>query len=206
VNTAAAHTLGLYRPGSSVLHRSPAGAKLAALVLAAVAVLRVSTLPTLAIAGVVTIALTAAARIPWRVAVAQVRPVCWIAIPLLGFQWVTAGASRAVIVVCQLLVLVLLAGLVTLTTRVSAMLDALEAALRPGRRLGINPTRVALVFALTVRCIPLVAQTYAEAREAQRARGLEWSPTALAVPLVVRLLKKADAMGAALAARGIDDA
>lgn len=205
MTNAMAHSLGLYRPGSSVLHRAPAGTKLAALVLAAVAILRISAVPVLAIAVVATVALTAAARIPWRVAVAQVTPVCWFAVPLLGFQWVTAGPSRAVVVVGQLLVLVLLAALVTLTTRVSAMLDAFEAALRPGRRLGVSPTRVALVLALTVRCIPLVAQTYAEAREAQRARGLEWSPTALAVPLVVRLLKKADAMGDALAARGLDD-
>jgi biotin transport system permease protein len=197
--------LGLYQPGSSLLHRLPAGAKLTALAVAAVVVLRITAVSTLGVAAVFTLALLAAAQIPWRVGFAQVRPVCWIAVPLLAFQWLSAGPTHAVLVVGQLLVLVALAALVTLTTRVTAMLDAFESALRPFERVGVSPMRVGLVLALTVRCIPLVAQTYAETREAQRARGLERNPVALAVSLVVRLLKKADALGDALAARGLDD-
>ena len=197
--------LGLYLPGDSVLHRAPAGAKLVALAIVAVAVLRTSTVDALGLAAATALAVAALAHIPFRTCLAQLRPVCWFALPLLGFQWLTAGPTRAAVVVGQLLVLVLVAALVTLTTQVTAMLDAFEAALRPLERFGVSPTRVGLVLALTVRCIPLVAQTYAEARQAQRSRGLERSPVALAVPLVVRLLKKADAMGAALAARGLDD-
>jgi biotin transport system permease protein len=197
--------LGLYQPGTSLVHRVPAGVKLVALAVTAVGVLQVSRLATLGALAAATVVLTALARVPWRVALAQVRPVCWFAIPLLAFQWMTAGLERAVLVVGQLLILVAVAALVTLTTRVSAMLDAIEAAARPLARVGVNPTRVALVLALTVRCVPLVAECYAEAREAQKARGLENRPSALVVPLVIRLVKKADAMGAALAARGVDD-
>ncbi len=205
MSTALPQRLGLYQPGTSLLHRAPAGAKLVALAFAAVCILRIATVSTLGLVAAATLAVAVLAGIPWRVGFAQVRPVCWFAVPLLALQWATVGLSHAVVTVGQLVVLVALAALVTLTTRVSAMLDAFEAALRPTRRIGVSPMRVALVLALTIRCIPLVAETYAEAREAQRARGLEWSPTALAVPLVVRLLKKADAMGAALAARGLDD-
>lgn len=200
-----AQGIGLYQPGGSLLHRAPAGAKLAVLAVAATAVLRITAVGTLGVAVAATLLVAVLAGIPWRVGFAQVRPICWFAVPLLAFQWVTAGPTRAVVIVGQLVVLVSLAALVTLTTRVSAMLDAFEAALRPLRHVGIRPLRVALVLALTVRCIPLVAQTYTEAREAQKARGLERSPAALAVPLVVRLLKKADAMGEALSARGLDD-
>ncbi|WP_020573213.1 energy-coupling factor transporter transmembrane component T family protein [Actinopolymorpha alba] len=197
--------LGLYQPGGSFLHRAPAGAKLAGLAVAAVVMLRISAVPAVGIAAAVTMVVTAAAGIPWRVVLRQVRPVLWFAGPLLAFQWVTAGWERGTIVVGQLILLVTLAALVTLTTRVSAMLDSFESVLRPFARIGVSPTRVALVLALTVRCVPMVAQTYAETREAQRARGLERSPTALVVPLVIRLLKKADAVGEALTARGLDD-
>ncbi|MGW0231682.1 energy-coupling factor transporter transmembrane component T family protein [Actinopolymorpha singaporensis] len=197
--------LGLYQPGGSLLHRAPAGAKLAGLAVAAVGVLRITTVPNLVLAFAVTLLAAGLARIPWRVGLAQLRPVLWFAVPLLAFQWLTAGPHRAVLVVGQLLLMVTLAALVTLTTRVSAMLDAFEAGLRPLRRVGVSPARVALVLALTVRCVPLVAQTFAETREAQRARGLERSPAALVVPLVIRLLKRADAIGEALAARGVDD-
>lgn len=195
--------LGLYVPGASLLHRAPAGAKLALLAVAAVLVLwspvALAALAVLVVAGFVV------ARVPWRVVWAQLAPVLWFALPLLAFQWVFAGPARAVVVVGQLLVLVLLAALVTLTTRVLAMVAAFEWVLSPLARAGVRPDRVGLVLALTVRCVPLVAQAYQQAREAQRARGLEWSAVGLVVPLIVRLLKKADAIGDALAARGLDD-
>jgi biotin transport system permease protein len=205
MNGALTPALGLYQPGGSLLHRAPAGAKLAGLALLAVGVLRITAVATLGMVFGATLAAAALAGLPWRVWLAQLSPVCWFAVPLLVFQWVTAGQHRALMVVGQLVVLVSLAALVTLTTRVSAMLDAFEAALGPLRRIGVSPSRVALVLALTVRCVPMVAQTYAETREAQRARGLERSPVALVVPLVIRLLKKADAIGEALSARGLDD-
>jgi len=195
--------LGLYVPGDSPLHRAPAGLKLALLAVAAVVALwspvALAALGLLAVAGFVV------ARVPWRVAWDQLVPVLWFAVPLLGFQWLFAGWSRAVVVVGQLVVLVLLAALITLTTRVLAMVATFEWVLSPLARVGVRPDRVGLVLALTVRCVPLVAQTYQQAREAQRARGLEWSAVALVVPMIVRLLKKADAIGEALAARGLDD-
>ncbi len=53
--------------------------------------------------------------------------------------------------------------------------------------------------------MPVVVGLAEEVREAQRARGLGASPRAFAVPLVVRTLRHADALGEALAARGVDD-
>ena len=69
----------------------------------------------------------------------------------------------------------------------------------------MDPDRVALVLALTVRAVPVLAGTYAQARDARRARGLERSPRALLVPLVLRTMRHADQLGEALAARGVDD-
>lgn len=197
--------IGLYLAGTSPLHRLPAGWKLVGLVVAAVVVLRLGSLRAVGLAAAVVLLLAALARVPWREGLRQLRPIGWLAVPLFALQWLTAGPVRAGVVVGQLVVLVALAALVTLTTRVTAMLDAFEYVLRPLRRLGADPERVGLVLALAVRCVPLVAQTYQEARDARRARGLEHSPVALAVPLVIRLLKRADAMGEALAARGVDD-
>jgi biotin transport system permease protein len=195
--------LGLYVPRDSPLHRAPAGLKLALLAVAAVVALWSPV--ALAALGLLTVAGFAVARMPWRVVWDQLVPVLWFAVPLLAFQWVFAGLSRAVVVVGQLVVLVLLAALVTLTTRVLAMVATFEWVLSPLARVGVRPDRVGLVLALTVRCVPLVAQAYQQARDAQRARGLEWSAVALVVPLIVRLLKQADAIGEALAARGLDD-
>ena len=174
------------------------------LMLWALTVLLVRTPLVVGAAAAVTLASYAIARIPWRTALAQVRPVLWFGIPVLGLQWVLSGPAHAFLVVGQLVVLVGMAALVTLTTRVTAMLDGFETVLRPLRRIGVSPERVALVLALTIRFVPLVAEAYAQAREARRARGLESSPLALAVPLLIRLLRTADHIGEGLAARGCD--
>lgn len=198
-------TLGTYYATPSVLHRLPAGVKLAGLLVAAVPILWIGNVWWLAISAAGTLLLLAISRVPARICFAQVKPVLWFAVPLFVLQWLSAGATRATIVVGQLLLLVALAGLVTLTTKVSAMLATIETALRPLRRFGVRPERIALVLALAIRCVPLVARLYDEVRQARRARGLERSPTALAVPLIVRMLKTADGLGEALAARGVDD-
>ena len=77
--------------------------------------------------------------------------------------------------------------------------------LRPLRRVGVDPDRVGLLLALSIRSVPVVVGIAEEVRDAQRARGLRGSPRAYAVPLVIRSLRHADALGEALAARGVDD-
>jgi len=108
-------------------------------------------------------------------------------------------------VVGVVVALVLLAGLVTLTTRTDALVDALVGLLRPFRRFGVDPERIGLLIALGIRCVPVVVGLAEEVRDAQRARGLTASPRAFAVPLVVRSLRHADALGGALLARGVED-
>jgi biotin transport system permease protein len=121
------------------------------------------------------------------------------------FQVVLVGWRPAVVVVGGLLLSVALAALVTLTTRVTAMLDAFVRVLAPLRHVGVDPDRVALVLALTVRCIPLLAGIVHDVADARRARGLGWSVRALVTPAVIRALRSADALGEALIARGVDD-
>ena len=115
------------------------------------------------------------------------------------------GPVAALVIVGSIAVAVAAAALVTLTTRTTDLLDALVAALRPARRIGVDPERVALVLALAVRSVPVLAALAREVREARAARGAERSLRAFAVPFVVRSLRYADRLGEALAARGVDD-
>jgi biotin transport system permease protein len=106
--------------------------------------------------------------------------------------------------VVRVLVVILMANLVTLTTRTDRLVDAIERALRPLRRLGVNPGRVALMLAMTITTIPVIAGYAAQIREAQRARGVPVAPLAFVVPLLVMTLKHADDLADALTARGVD--
>lgn len=198
-------TLGLYQPGSSVLHRISAGWKLAGMLLAVVAVVLLRPWWQLATAAAVVTLLYAAARIPPRVAWSQLRPLKYL-IPILAALQIWLADWQTAVRVCGTIVLaVAIAALVTLTTKVSDMLDALVPVLRPLRRVGVDPNRIALLMAVTIRCIPLAAGIVSTVTEARKARGLGFSVVALGAPVVIRSLRAADALGEALIARGADD-
>lgn len=200
-----AATLGLYHPGSSVLHRISAGWKLAGMLVAIVAVVLLRPWWPLAIAAAAVALCYGAARIPPRIAWEQLRPLKYL-IPILAALQLWLADWQTAVTVCGTIVLaVAIAALVTLTTRVSEMLDALLPMLQPLRRLGVDPDRIALLLAVTIRCIPLIAGIVATVTEARKARGLGFSVVALGAPVVIRSLRAADALGEALAARGADD-
>lgn len=198
-------TLGLYRPGTTVLHRLPAGVKLGGLLVAGIAsVWTRDPLSTSALLGLGVLGL-AVARVPVRVVLRQLRPLLVLAAVLALFHVLVSGPDRAYVIVGVLLALVLLATVVTLTTRTTALVDVVVRVAGPLRRVGLDVERLGLLLALGVRSVPVVVGLAEEVRDAQRARGLTTSPTAFAVPLVVRSLRHADRVGEALAARGLDD-
>lgn len=197
--------LGLYLPGSSVVHRARAGHKLVVMVAAGAGSVFLDELWQVATALLVVATGYAVARIPLRTALSQLRPLVWVAGAAALFHVLVSGWERAAVVLGVLAMLVLLAALVTLTTRTTAMVDAIVAACRPLRRFGLDPERVGLMLALGVRSVPVVVGLAEEVREAQLARGLSASPRAFAVPLIVRSLRHADALGEALVARGVED-
>ena len=197
--------IGLYHAGSSVLHRIPAGWKLLGMLLAIIGVVLLNAPWQLAVAAVVLAGGFAIARIPARVVWRQLWPMRWFLLFIAIFQVIFATPERAVMVCGSLLLTVAVASLVTLTTRVTEMLDVCQRLLGPLRRFGVDPDRAGLVLALTIRCIPLLVDIVREVSEARKARGSGFSLRAMAAPAVVRALRSADAMGDALIARGVDD-
>jgi biotin transport system permease protein len=196
---------GTYRPGTSLLHRSGAGAKLLGLLVFSTVLVAYKS-PVTVLAGFILVAgMYGIGGFGVRTLGAQAWPLRWFVLFLAPFQWWTAGWQAAFVVVGTLVVAVVGAALVSLTTRVTDLLDVIAAVLEPARAIGIDPERVALLLALTIRAIPVIAATLHEARDARRARGLEHSTRALVTPVVVRTIRHADRVGEALAARGIDD-
>ncbi|MGO4692386.1 CbiQ family ECF transporter T component [Glaciibacter sp. 2TAF33] len=196
--------IGFYLPGRSLVHRASALLKLLVLAVGMVLVGLLQEPWLLGAAGLVTVGLYALAGVPFRPAWQQISPVLWLLVIAVPLQAVFAGWTVAALMAGRLLVAVALAALFTLTTTVTAVLGAFETLLRPFRRF-VDTDRIGLLVALMIRCIPLVAGIVAEVLEARRARGTQGSLRALAVPVVVRSLYAADAIGEALAARGMDD-
>ncbi|ADU47931.1 energy-coupling factor transporter transmembrane component T family protein [Intrasporangium calvum] len=197
--------LAVYVPRDSLVHRLPAGTKLVCLVVAAAVTFALSRPWQVALALGVVALLYGVARVPWRTALDQVRPLGWFLGALAAFQVVVAGWERAVVVVGGMLGLVLLAALVSLTTRTTAIVDVVVRSLRPLRRVGVDPERVGLLVALGIRSVAVIIELAREVRQAQLARGAGSSPLAFIVPLVLRTLRHADRLADALVARGVDD-
>ncbi len=201
--------LGLYQPGGSVLHRTPAAAKLLALLVLAALSFLLGAPWQGALAVVGALALYPVAGLGPRLVWSQVRPLLVVLLVLGAVQALVNGVERAVLVTAVILALVLLAGLVTLTTRTSDLVDVVARAAGPLRRplrlVGLDPDRLGLLVALSIRAVPVVAGLAAEVRDAQRARGLDSDLRAFAVPLIIRALRHADTVGEALVARGLED-
>ncbi|MFB7250855.1 CbiQ family ECF transporter T component [Microbacterium sp. NPDC056234] len=193
----------LYRPGASVVHRLPAGAKLAALaVLALLLALYPHDAVSIALAFGGVAGLYGAARMSVRVFAAQLWQLRWIVLVLGGMVVVFASPHVALINTGRVVVLVLLAGLLTLTTTMGGLLDVLHRMLRPARRFGVDADAVAMTVSLTITMIPVVAGFAARVREAQQARSVRLGIRS-AVALFVLALRHADDVGDALAARGL---
>jgi biotin transport system permease protein len=199
-------TLALYSPGPSVLHRTPAGLKLALLAALSVLLFAVPELPVTigALAVVVLLALAGARLTPGQV-VAQVRPLWLWLVGLLIFHAIVTDLATGALAVVRLLALVLAAAVVTTTSRVAELVAVIEWLCAPLRLFGVRPARIGLAIAMTLRFIPLIAERAERIREAQAARGATRPLFLSLVPLLVQVLQLAHTTAEALDARGADD-
>ncbi len=197
--------LGVYRPGTTLLHRMPVGPKLAAV--AAWSILVVATRgPVVSPAlGVVAIAIAVWSGLQLRRTLRTMRGFLLLMVLVAAFQTWQRGPDVAVTVVSSLLALLLVGLAFTATTAVDDLLGTVERIASPARFVGARPERIALAFALVLRALPAVLEVATQTRDAARARGLERSPRALLVPFAIRVVAHAYATGDALAARGLDD-
>lgn len=197
--------LGAHRTARTPLDRAPVAAKLGGLAVLGVAVVATRGVP--AALGLLAVPVLAAvlAGLPPRATLRGLLPVLATAVLAGAYQAWARGWGPAVAVVADLLTLVLAAAVVTATTPADRLLDALTAAARPLRRVGLPPELVALAVALVLRTVPEIARTVHEVRDAARARGAERDPRVWLTPAVLRVVGRARDLGDALAARGVVD-
>jgi biotin transport system permease protein len=196
--------LGLFIDRDSPIHALAPGIKMLVLALLAVGLIPIDDWRVLGGILAAVLGLFAVARLPAREVAAQLRPVLFLGLFFFAIHALLVTWQSGLVIVLRFTILVGLAVLITLTTRISDMVDALERALRPLRVLGVNPAKISLMISLAIRFVPLLADLVREIQEAQRSRGLERSITAVAVPLIVKTLRMASVLTDAIDARGYD--
>lgn len=196
-------TLSLYQPGNGVLHRLSAGTKLAALLVFGVLIAVTDHLGLALIFALMGTVAVLSSGAPRDLLVRQATGIALIAALVIAANVLFASAREGLLFALRVAGLVSASAAVTFTTRTDAILDLIDRGLsrfgRPGR---IASDRLGIMIALVIRFVP---ELFAHARaldEARRARGLEVSALRLITPLLVRTLRTADDVAAALEARG----
>lgn len=115
------------------------------------------------------------------------------------FDAATGGGMSGLRLFLRFSALVCAAQIVTTLWSWAELANAVEALLRPFDRLGlIDAERCAFTLMLAIRFVPVMSEEIAEIREAQALRGRSRSILALAVPLGLRILLRAEEIAEAV--------
>lgn len=195
--------LTLTSPIETPFHRIPAGVKLAALCAFTIWLFAAhSVIPlTLSLAAVVACYATGGrlfaatgARMLWPL---------WPFVLIVGLWHGYTGATRdGATIILRMITAVAAANLVTMTTRLDAMMAVIQRLARPLAIFGLPPRRLALAVALVIRFIPVLSQNATKIAEAWRARSPRKPRWRTLPALTLSAIDDADRVAEALRARG----
>ncbi|RNA66199.1 energy-coupling factor transporter transmembrane component T family protein [Alteribacter keqinensis] len=131
--------------------------------------------------------------------------------------WITlheGALTQASLIALRLLLLVILASMLTLTTTPIDLTDGLEKLFGPLKKIGVPAHELALTMSIALRFIPTLLGETEKIVKAQMARGASFSEGSLVkrakalvpllVPLLIQSFKRAEDLATAMEARGYD--
>ena len=221
-------TLGQYYPGESFLHRLDPRSKLLASMLLLAGLLISNSIITIVFFSVYTVLGVMLSGIPVAVFGRNLKSFLWfliftflihlllnsegntlVMLPL-GLRITSTGLAFAVLYTTRLVLIVVVAGLLTLSTTPVDFTDGLERLFSPLRRLRVPVHEIALMISLSLRFIPLLLRETERLKNAQISRGVSFSGSlvsrlksvlAMLLPLFVSAFRRADELAVAMEAR-----
>ncbi len=224
-----ARGVGQFYPVASSLHALDPRTKVVATAAFVIGLFFVDSAFGFLAAGVATVTLVAASRVPLRAFLGLLRPVLFIVALTFLFQvlfsregptvfawWVLqvheGGLRLGLLLAARILILVTAAGLLTATTAPVALADGMEDLLSPLKRLRFPSHEVAMMMTIALRFIPTLGEEAEKISRAQAARGADSegggllrrarSLVPLLVPLTVGAFRRADDLADAMESRG----
>ena len=220
-------TLGQYVPVESPVHHLDPRCKIVAVLFCLVGIFMVRGPLGFAMWGLFFLALVGASRIPARLVLSTVKPV-WILVVFTAaihlfftggepvFSWGILEVTREGVIMAarmgsRLMLLIMFAGLLTLTTSPTELADGLENLFSPFRRFGFPAHELAMMMTIALRFIPTLLNETERIMKAQIARGAELERGGplkrirafipVLVPLFVIVFQRADDLATAMEAR-----
>lgn len=195
--------ISLTSPVRTRAHDWPAGAKLAGMCLATMGLFHIADPAGQLAALIAVLVLYASAGVRFLKAGLRRLTLLWpflaiIVIWHLATQTPAAGA----VIALRMLSAVALANLVTMTTRLSDMVEVIRFLATPLRRLGMRTGPLEISIALVVRFTPVLLDRARQLILAWRARSRRRASGRIVLPFAVMALDEADHVAEALRARG----
>ncbi|BCJ91482.1 cobalt ABC transporter [Terrihabitans soli] len=184
------------------LHPVPAGAKLIALAVLSFAILPVDDWRLLAAFLLLTLAVFASLGREALKRVTGLRPLFWILAIIFVLHALTGDWQAGASAVLRLVTMILLADLVSMTTTLQDMMQALMPLLRLLRPFGVNPKKLSLAVSLAIRFVPVFSAQWHARAEAWKARTGKKPGLRLIGPFIADTFRMADHVAEALDARG----
>jgi energy-coupling factor transport system permease protein len=221
-------SLGQYYPGDSFIHRLDPRTKLIAIFCFMTALL-VSFQPiVLGGFAVLLIFIIASSRLPVALVLKNIRPFIWLFLltvlvhllgteghvlyttPVLDLDITLEGLTLGLVYAVRLVLLIILAALLTLTTSPIELTDALEKMLGPLKRFKVPTHEIVMMLTLSLRFIPTLLEEALRLKNAQMSRGATFdgnlmqrikSVVPLILPLFISAFRRADDLALAMDSR-----
>lgn len=221
-------TLGQYFPADSFVHRLDPRTKLVLLVMYIVAVFIVKDIWVFGLVIAATIIMTIFSRVPVSYVFKSIKPMR-ILLPIMFllnlfmvksgtvlFEWrfisiTTGGIKQALFIVLRLVILVMGASLLTLTTTPVSLTDGLEKLLSPLKIVKFPVHELAMMMTIALRFIPTLLEEADKIMKAQLARGADLESgnifkrakamIPILIPLFVNSFRRAEDLALAMESR-----
>ena len=221
-------TLGQYIGGDSVLHKTDPRTKIIATLFLMVVIFTLVNIISYVFFAILIISLILISKIPIKYTLKGLKPILFLIIFTviinlftikgevaldLGFGTITLeGIYTAIRLSMRLILLVITASLLTLTTTPISLTDGIEKLLKPLSKIGFPGHEIALMMTIALRFIPTLVEETDKIMKAQKSRGADFesgnifkrakSFLPILVPLFVNSFKRADDLAIAMEARG----
>lgn len=183
-------TLGQYYPENSFIHKLDPRIKIMATLFYIVSLFVVDDFIGFAVAFVELAVIIAVSKVPLKFILRGLKPVFLIilftfvinmfmikgeVLVSLGFLSITReGLRTAVFMAVRLVLLIIGASLLTLTTKPISLTDGIEALLSPFKKVGLPSHELAMMMTIALRFIPTLLEETDKIMKAQQARGADF--------------------------------
>ncbi len=220
-------TLGQYYPAQSIIHKADPRIKIVITFVYMIVIFMVKTFTGYGMVAAFTLITIIISDIPLKYTLRSLKPILFILLFVAAINLFTAdgtpvfeygfirityeGILLAIKMSLRLVLLIVSASLLTLTTTPILLTDGLEKLMEPLKRIGLPTHEIAMMMTIALRFIPTLLEETDKIMKAQAARGADFDTGNLIqraksfipvlVPLFVSAFRRADELATAMESR-----